>query len=135
MFREFLVYNHSSLEYRAKIITLLVSANGDISECEMQKLKEIAADVYGADTDRAELLLDTIKEYHEKILTRNGLDFEHLIESVVRETKTARRFASKINVSHLKALHLCTEDEEEVMYQERILEFLENLKEEHTAKA
>ena len=44
MFREFLVYHHSSLEYRAKILTLIVSANGEITDCEKDKLQDIPHD-------------------------------------------------------------------------------------------
>lgn len=133
MFREFLVYHHSSLEYRAKILTLMVSSNGEIDECEKQKLKEIAHTIYGDDHDRAELLIDTVNEYHNKIITQNGLDFEHLIMLVERETKEVKRFAQKIDMGMLMQLHECADDEneEEVLFQKRILEFLQNLKEEY----
>ena len=136
MFREFLVYNHSSLEYRAKVITLIVSANGDICECEKQKIKEIAYSIYKDDQDRAELLIDTINEYHNKIVTKNGLDFEHLIQLVIRESKEVKRFTKKIDMALLRTLNECIDedDEEEMLYKERILEFLESLKDEHGAK-
>ena len=136
MFREFLVYHHSSLEYRAKILTLIVSANGDICECEKQKLKEIAHTIYGDDQERAELLIDTIKEYHTKIITNNGLNFEHLIQLVVKETKEVKRFAQKIDMDLLNMLNECVDedDEEEVLFKQRLLEFLENLKEEYGVK-
>jgi len=136
MFREFLVYHHSSLEYRAKILTLIVSANGDICECEKQKLKEIAHTIYGDDQERAELLIDTVNEYHNKIITNNGLNFEHLIQLVVKETKEVKRFAQKIDMNLLRTFNDCVdeEDEEEVLFKERLLEFLQNLKEEHGVK-
>jgi len=136
MFREFLVYHNSSLEYRAKILTLMVSSNGEICECEKQKLKEIAHRIYGEDQERAELLIDTINEYHTKIITNNGLNFEHLIQIVIKETKEVKRFAQKIDMDLLKTLHACIdeEDEEEVLFQERLLEFLQNLKEEYGVK-
>ena len=131
MFREFLVYHHSSLEYRAKILTLMVSSSGDISECEKQKLKEIANSIYGDDQDRAALLIDAINEYHTKIITNNGLDFEHLIQLVQKETKEVKRFSNKINMDLLMKLHECMEDEEDILFQKRILEFLQNLKKEY----
>ncbi len=132
MFREFLVYHHSSMEYRAKILTLMISSNGEISECEKQKLKEIACSIY-ENQERAEILIDTVYEYHEKILTNNGLDFEHLIQLVVKETKEVKRFAKKIDIDLLKMLKECTseEAEEDVLFQERILEFLQDLKDEY----
>jgi len=134
MFREFLVYHHSSMEYRAKILTLMVSANGEICECEKQKLKEIAHSIYGDDMERAELLIDTINEYHNKIITNNGLDFEHLIQLVERETKAVPRFTQKIDMDLLRELHECIDDEEDALFQERILEFLGTLKNEYGAK-
>ena len=134
MFREFLVYHHSSLEYRAKILTLMVSANGEICECEKQKLKEIAQRIYGDDMDRAELLTDTVNEYHKKIVTNNGLNFEHLIQIVTRETKEVKRFANKIDIAPLRELQGCVEEEEDALFQERIIEFLETLKTDYGTK-
>lgn len=136
MFREFLVYHHSSLEYRAKIFTLIVSANGEICECEKQKLKEIAHHIYGDDYERAELLIDTINEYHTKIVTKNGLDFEHLVQLVVKETKEVKRFSDKIDMELLNKLNECVDEdnEEEVLFRKNLLEFLQNLKDEYGAK-
>ena len=132
MFREFLVYHHSSLEFRAKIITLIVSSNGDIDQCEEKVLKEIANDIYHDDADRAELLIDTVKEYHNKIITNNGLDFEHLVQLVAKEVRQVKRFHEKIDIDMLLKLHACSSDEseEEQLFQKRILEFLQNLKDE-----
>jgi len=132
MFREILVYHHSSLEFRAKLLTLMVSSNGEISECEKQKLKEIAYGIYETDQDRAELLIDTVMEYHLKIIHNNGLDFEHLIQIVQKEVKEVKRFSEKIDMDILYELHECLEyeDEENILFQQRILEFLENLKSE-----
>jgi len=137
MFREFLVYHHSSMEYRAKILTLMVSANGEICECEKQKLKEIAHRIYGDDQERAEILIDTIYEYHTKIINNNGLDFEHLIQLVEKETKNVKRFADKIDIGLLRSLNECIdeEDEEDLLFRERLLEFLENLKKEYGTKS
>lgn len=131
MFRELLVYHHSSLEYRAKILTLMVSANGEICECEKQKLKEIAHSVYSEDQERADLLIDTVNEYHTKILTNNGLDFEHLILLVERETREVPRFTSKIDMGLLMQLHECMESPEDTLFQQRIIEFLQGLKDEY----
>jgi len=131
MFREFLVYHNSSLEFRAKILTLMVSSNGEICECEKQKLKEIAYKTYSEDDERAELLIETVKEYHEKIITNNGLDFEHLIQLVAKEVREVKRFNQKIDIGLLMELHDCLDDEEDRMFQMRIVEFLQNLKEEY----
>jgi uncharacterized tellurite resistance protein B-like protein len=132
MFREFLVYHHSSLEFRAKLLTLMVSSNGEMDECEKQKLKEIAHHIYSDNDDRAELLIDMVKEFHNKIVTDNGLNFEDLIQQVAAEVREVKRFCQKIDIGLLMQLHACMdeEDEEERLFQIRIIEFLQNLKEE-----
>jgi len=134
MFREFLVYHHSSLEFRAKIITLMISSNGEIRKRKKQKLKEIAHNIYDDDEERAELLIGTVNEYHMKILTSNGLDFEHLIQLVARDVRQVKRFHEKIDIDMLLQLHycICEEDEEEILFQKRILEFLQGLKDEYS---
>jgi len=132
MFREFLVYHNSSLEFRAKLLTLMVSSDGEMSECEKQKLKEVAHEIYSENPERAELLIDMVKEFHTKIITDNGLDFEHLIQQVAKEIKEVKRFCQKIDIGLLMQLHECIddEDEEERLFQMRIIEFLQGLKEE-----
>ena len=131
MFREFLVYHHSSLEFRAKLLTLMVSSNGEMCECEKQKLKEIANTIYHDDPERAALLVDMVKEFHSKIVTDNGLNFEHLIQQVAQEVKEVKRFCNKIDIDLLMQLHECMDDEaeEEKLFQMRIVEFLQGLKE------
>lgn len=131
MFRELLVYHHSSLEYRAKILTLIISSNGEICECEKQKLKDIAHSIYGDDQERAELLIDTVIEYHTKIMTNNGLDFEHLIQQVAAETKAVPRFTQKIDIGLLMQLHECMDTPDDILFQKRIIEFLQGLKDEY----
>jgi len=131
MFRELLVYHHSSLEFRAKVLTLMISSNGDICECEEQKLQEIARSIYTEDEERAELLIDTVNEYHTKIVTNNGLEFEHLIQQVAREVKKVPRFVKKIDMALVMQLHECTDDEDDVLFQMRIIEFLQTLKDEY----
>ena len=109
----------------------MISSNGAICECEKEKLIEIAKSIYGDDQERAELLLDTVNEYHTKIITQNGLDFEHLIQLVAKETKAVKRFAAKIDIKLLMQLHECMESEEDILFQQRILEFLQGLKDEY----
>ena len=132
MFREFLIYHNSSLEFRAKIITLMIASDITISECEEEVLRETAGKIYHNDTERAELLIDTVKEYFEKIKTKNGLDFEHLIVLVQREVKEVKRFREKIDIEMLRPFIACHEDEDEKIFAERIIEFLEELKRDGT---
>jgi uncharacterized tellurite resistance protein B-like protein len=110
----------------------MVSSNGEMGECEKHKLKEIAHEIYGNDQERAELLIDTAKEYHTKIINDNGLDFEHLIQLVNKEVHEVKRFCEKIDIEMLMKLHECIdeENEEERLFQLRIIEFLQGLKSE-----
>jgi len=130
-FREFLLYHNSSLEYRAKILTLVVAVNKEITECEEKLLYETACEIYDHDEERSEILVETVKEYFDKIITNNGLNFEHLVFQVERETRDNKRFAQKIDIPSLKKFHICIEDEEDRIYQERVVAFLASLKEEY----
>jgi len=130
-FRELLLYHNSSLEYRAKVLTLVVAVNREITPCEEELLYKTACDIYDNDDERAEILVEAVKEYFEKIITNNGLDFEHLVFQVEKETKAVRRFANKIDVEVLKKFHVCIEDEEDRIYQERVIDYLARLKEEY----
>jgi len=132
VFRELLLYHNSSLEYRAKLLTLVVSVNHEISPCEEDLLYEIACEIYNQDEERAEILVEAVKEYFNKIITNNGLDFEHLVFQVEKETKEVKRFAQKIDISQFEKFQQCLEDEEDKIYQQRVISFLENLKRQYT---
>ncbi|MBL0721803.1 MAG: hypothetical protein JJV88_04405, partial [Sulfurovum sp.] len=80
---------------------------------------------------RAELLVDTVYEYATKIKTNNGLNFEHLIMLVEKETRTVKRFEKKINIELLSRFLQCIDNEDDKIFNTRILEFLENLKKEY----
>jgi isochorismate hydrolase len=131
-FREFLLYHNSSLEYRAKVFTLVVAANEQISECEENLLMELACEIYENDEERCEILVETVKEYFEKIITNNGLDFEHLIFQVEKETRDVKRFSEKINIDALMKFQECVMSEDEKLYQLRVIEFLADLKERYS---
>ena len=128
-FREFLLYHNSSLEYRAKILTLVVAVNKKITPCEEELLYQTACKIYHQDEERSEILVETVKEYFQKIVTNNGLDFEHLVFDVEKETKAVRRFAKKIDTELLMEFQKCIDDEEDRIYQLRVIEFLADLKE------
>lgn len=133
MFREFLVYHSSSLEFRAKLITLMVSSDNEFNECEEKTLREAADKIYKDDEERAELLIDTVKEFHEKIKTNNGLNFNHLIILVQREIRENKRFSEKIDIGILKSFSVCLENEDDRIFNQHIIEFLEELKQEYGA--
>lgn len=131
-FREFLLYHSSSLEYRAKVFTLVIAANEQITPCEEALLMECACKIYQKDEERCEILVEMVKEYFEKITTNNGLDFEHLIFQVEKETRDVKRFSEKINIDMLMKFQECEMSEDERIYQLRVIEFLADLKERYT---
>jgi len=131
-FREFLLYHNSSLEYRAKVLTLVVAVNKKITPCEEELLYQTAYKIYHQDEERSEILVEMVKEYFQKIITHNGLDFEHLVFDIEKETKLVRRFAKKIDIDLLMEFQKCIDDEEDRIYQLRVIEFLADLKERYT---
>jgi len=131
MFREFLVYHNSSLEFRAKVLTLMIASNDEINKCEESLLLEIAHQIYSKNPSRAEILIDTVYEFFEKIKTDNGLDLEHLIMQVERETRTVKRFSSKIDIPTLKRFSTCLKKENDIIFHQRVIEFLERLKKDY----
>jgi len=128
-FREFLLYHNNSLEYRAKVLTLVVAVNGEINECEEALLYETACNIYNNDEERAEILVETVQEYFEKIKNNNGLDFEHLVFQVEKDTRAVKRFAGKIDVEVLLKFQNCINNEEDKLYQQRVIAYLKDLKE------
>jgi len=131
VFRELLLYHNNSLEYRAKVLTLVVAVNGKITKCEEELLYKTACDIYDNDEERSEILVEAVKEYFDKIKTDNGLDFEDLIFQVEKETKEVKRFVSKIDIETLLKFQNCIEEEEDIIYQKRVIAYLADLKEQY----
>ncbi len=130
-FRDIFVYHNSSLEFRAKVLAAMIGANRKMDECELKILHEIAKEIYPDDEARVDVLTRTTKEYVDKIIMQNDLDVNDLITNIDVTLKNEPRFAQKINIKRLSGLMKCSEgDDETQMVQRRIVEFLENEKEE-----
>ena len=132
MFREVLLYHSDSLAFRAKLLTLLVVGNGDtINECEEVKLQEIAQKMYPDDHDRAQVLLEAVHEFYDKLTEQNNLVYDSLIHSIHNDVKKTPRYAQKIDPELFAILKVCIADEEERIFHDRIITFLQNLREEY----
>jgi len=131
VFRELLLYHNSSLEYRAKLFTLVIASTGEMSRCEERLLEELSCTVYNEDEERSEILVEAVKEYLDKIITNNGLDFDHLVFQVEKETKAVKRFSQKINIDELKRFQACVKNEDDKIYQQRVIAYLGRLKEQY----
>ena len=126
-FREIFVYHNSSLEFRAKLLAVVIGANKDIDECEKELLLEIAKETYPDDIARVDVLVNTTKEFVSKIIENNGLNVNELILRINQDLKEIKRFHEKIDTNQLRRFLVCSEEDEETyITQLRIIEFLEN---------
>ncbi|HEY9203466.1 hypothetical protein [Sulfurimonas sp.] len=129
-FRELFVYNHSSLEFRAKLFALILSANENIKADDFLIIKKIGMNIYKNDDERANLLMLNTKELVKKVKENNGLDIDTLVSNIQKELKLMPRYAKKIDIDSLKELLLLSHDRDTISYQENMIEFLQKTKEE-----
>ncbi|MBR8466235.1 hypothetical protein KDE13_07775 [Campylobacter sp. faydin G-140] len=123
-FREFLVYHHKSLEFRAKVFASIISCKYDPDEDDFYALNDIANEIYENDKTRKDFLIQTTKEYVAKVKKKDHLTLDALLLSIDKELKTHHRYAKKIDFSHLRRLMSGSEDE--ILVQQRVYEFLIN---------
>jgi len=129
-FRELFVHHHGSLEFRAKIFALVIAANENAKVENYIVVKDIALNLYNGDKERANLLMISTKEMVQKVKDNNGLNLDTLVDNIQKELKIVPRYAKKINIKALKPILQLTHDADTVSYQENILSFLQNLKDE-----
>ncbi len=129
-FREFFVHHHGSLEFRAKIFALIISANDKANVENYIIVKNIGMNIYNNDKDRANLLMISTKELVKKVTDDNGLDIDTLVLNIQKELKIIPRYAKKIDVDSLKPIINLSEDQDTIDYQNNIVEFLVALKDE-----
>ena len=127
-FREIFVHHHGSLEFRAKLFTLIIAVDEEFETQNYTIVKDLGLQIYNGDKDRANLLLLTTQELVHKVHSDNGLTIDTLISSIQQELKIVPRYAKKIELSTLRPLLALTHNEDTLSYQENILEFLEKLK-------
>lgn len=130
-FRELFVHHHGSLEFRAKVFALLIAANEQAPDESFVIVKDLGMDIYEQDEARANLLMLTTREIVQKVQNDNGLDIDKLVYHIQKELHIVPRYAKKIDIKALKPLVILTKDEDTLSYQERILEFLSNLKQQY----
>jgi DNA-binding FadR family transcriptional regulator len=106
--------------------------NGDtINKCEEVKLQEVAKAMYPEDHDRAQILIEAVHEFYEKIVEHNNLVYDSLIYSIAEDIKRTPRFSKKIDSELFSTLKECIDEEEEQLFHDRIVTFLNDLKEEY----
>ena len=130
-FREFLVPHSKSLEFRAELLTLMILSNEKITKCEEDLIKDIAAQIYGQNKGRAQVLYETVEEFHTKIRTNNGLEYNDLINKITNDTKKNPRFAKKIDIKLLDKFKKCLKSDEEIIFHNRLIDYLQELRAEY----
>jgi len=129
-FRELFVHHHGSLEFRAKLFALVIAADENAKVENYIIVKDIALNIYNGDKDRANLLMISTKEMVKKVKDDNGLNLDTLVENILQELKIVPRYAKKIDIKALKPFLRLSYSQDTISYQENILEFLEELKDE-----
>lgn len=124
-FREFFVYHHRSLEFRAKLFAAMIVANKQEDEGAYEILEKIGKEIYGNDGNRVEMLIRTTKEYVKKVTTYNNLNLDELILDIDNSIKKNKRYINKINMNHLRRLQN-KHDNKALLTQQRIIEFVES---------
>ena len=66
-FRDFFVYHHKSLEFRAKIFAAIISAKFDPDEDDFFILNDIVSEIYENDQTRKDFLIQTVREYVARV--------------------------------------------------------------------
>ncbi len=132
-FRELFLYHYSSLEFRAKLFAVIIAANATAGECEYKAVRDAGMVIYDDET-RTDSLEYAVREYVDKVLDKNGLDNDMLIEEILRDLKDIPRYSKKIDTSLLRILIECHHDEETAIYQERIIELFERLRDEYKSE-
>ncbi|AJC91527.1 hypothetical protein CSUB8523_1827 [Campylobacter subantarcticus LMG 24377] len=121
-FREFFVPSHLSLEFRAKTFAAIIVAKKNIKQESWQILADIASEIYPDDKSRQAILVQTSKEYVEKIL-KNELNLDSLLKNIAMLLKKNPRYVKKVNFHRLE--RLIDKNEEESLIQLRVYEFFE----------
>ncbi len=129
-FREIFIYHHSSLEFRAKTYAVLIASSKEPLYQYDSILEEIASEIY-TESDRAEALILTVKEYIKGIQIKKNRGEELLLIDMIRELRQIPRYALKIEPEHLERLKECTRDRDSKIYQSRIIDFLKEKRREY----
>lgn len=129
-FREIFVHHHGSLDFRAKVFALVISADDKAKVENYILVKNIGMKIYENDENRANLLMLSTKELVKKVHDNNGLYIDTLVSNIQTALKVVPRYAKKIDVEALKPFIELSYNQDTCAYQKNILEFLQNLKDE-----
>ena len=107
LFNDLLIPNHRSLNFRALIYAAIT---------------QIASQIYGSDMRRCNALLNTVKDYVEKIQRKQGT-LDRMLGLIDSELTSVPRYVKKIDFSHLRQL-MIESDEEDAITQTQVYDFI-----------
>lgn len=128
-FRELILHHHGSLEFRAKLFALVIAVDDQEKKEVYDCIKKVALSLYKYDEDRVNVLLMSTKEYVKKVHEEHAKDIDALLSNIQSELKIVPRYAKKIDIQALEEILKFTKNEDTLLYQKNILEYLDKLKE------
>ena len=90
-FRDFFVYHHKSLEFRAKIFAAIISAKFDPDEDDFFILNDIVNEIYENDQTRKDFLIQTVREYVARVKRNDRITLDTLLLSIDKDMKDHKR--------------------------------------------
>ena len=137
LFNDLLIPNHRSLNFRALIFAAMLVAKKNVTSSDYAAITQIASQIYGSDMRRCNALLNTVKDYVEKIQRKQGT-LDRMLGLIDSELTSVPRYVKKIDFSHLRQL-MIESDEEDAITQTQVYDFIlsevRRVEEEEQAKA
>lgn len=122
LFNDLLIPNHRSLNFRALILAAMLVAKKNVTNSDYAAITQIASQIYGSDIRRCNALLNAVKDYVEKIKSKQGT-IDRILSVIDSELTSVPRYAKKIDFSHLRQL-MIESDEEDAITQTQVYDFI-----------
>lgn len=122
VFREIFIPHHRSLEFRAKVLAAMLCAKKTVLQSDYNDIKDIATEIYINDERRVGVLVQTVKEYVQKVKEFSYISLDSLLINIDYNLKNLRRYAKKIDFAHLRRL-MIDSDEDDALLQQRVYEY------------
>ena len=122
LFNDLLIPNHRSLNFRALIFAAMLVAKKNVTSSDYAAITQIASQIYGSDMRRYNALLNTVKDYVEKIQKKQGT-LDRMLGLIDSELTSVPRYVKKIDFSHLRQL-MIESDEEDAITQTQVYDFI-----------
>lgn len=122
LFNDLLIPNHRSLNFRALILAAMLVAKKNVTNSDYAAITQIASQIYGSDIRRCNALLNAVKDYVEKVKSKQGT-IDRILSVIDSELTSVPRYAKKIDFSHLRQL-MIESDEEDAITQTQVYDFI-----------